>query len=135
MQNSVLEEETGVKSWTGTFDKIYWPGVEHVMKTFPRGFRNWVTKQVSGMCECTGVRCRWTKDLENRCPSCGGTNDTATHVTRCADQGRQDLWTKSVDDRDKWMKKNDTEPTLRTMIDHNIPERKREQIHDRNRNV
>ena len=26
------------------FDKIYWPGVEHVMKTFPRGFRNWVTK-------------------------------------------------------------------------------------------
>ena len=75
------------------------------------------------MCGCTGVRCRWTKDLKNKFPSCGGTNGTATHVTRCTDEGRQDLWAKSGDDLDKWMLKSHTEPTLRTMITTYLRER------------
>ena len=70
------------------YDRIYWPGVEQAMKAFPRGFRNWVTKQVSGMCGCTGVKCRWTNNFVNKCSSCGGPNDTMTHITRCPDQER-----------------------------------------------
>ena len=75
------------------------------------------------MCGCTGARCHWIKDLKNRCSSCGGSEDTAMHITHCTNQGREDVWKKSVDDLDRWMRKNNTKPHLRTMISSYLWER------------
>jgi hypothetical protein len=98
------------------YDYIYWEGMEHVMKSFPRRFRNWVTKQVSGMCGCTAARAHWIKDLVDKCPSCGKKGDTSTHVTRCEDPGREAVFRGSVAELTKWMQENDTEPHLLIMI-------------------
>lgn len=69
-------------SWAA-YDRVYWDSVKQAMKSFPRLFCNWVTKQVSGMCGCTSARAHWVKDLVDECPSCGKKGDSSTHVTRC----------------------------------------------------
>ena len=96
------------------------------MKTCPRRFRNWVTKQVSGMCGCTAARDCWVKDLVDMCPSCGKKGDTSTHVTRCDDPGRETVFKGSVTELTKWMRENDTEPHLLTMISTYLMERENE---------
>ena len=78
----------GSKIPWAVYDSIYWEGMEHVMKTLPQLFRNWVTKQVSGMCSCTLARAHWVKDVVDKCLSCGKPGDTSTHVTRCDDLAR-----------------------------------------------
>ena len=83
-------------SWAA-YDTIYWVGMEQAMKLFPRLFRNWVTKQVSGMCGCTSARVHWVKDLADKCPSCGKPGDTSTHVTICEDAARVITFEKSID--------------------------------------
>ena len=84
-------KKLGSKIELDQYNKIYWEGMAQVMKSYPRQFRNWVTKQASGMCGCTSVRARWDKDVEDKCPSCGEQGDTSTHVTRCKDPGRRQL--------------------------------------------
>ena len=102
-------------SWAA-YDRVYWEGVEQAMKSFPRLFRNWVTKQVSGMCGCTSARSHWVKDLVDKCPSCGKPGDTSTHVTRCEDPARVITFDRSVDALALWMKEAETEPNLMTMV-------------------
>ena len=75
-----------------------------------------VTNQVSGMYGCTSARACWVKDLEDKCPSCGKKGDTSTHVTRCHDPGRETVFKGSAKELTKWMRENDTEPHLLTMI-------------------
>ena len=79
------------------YDIIYWAGMEQAMKRFPRLFRNWVTKQVSGMCGCTSARAHWVKDVVDKCPSCGKPGDTSTHVTRCEDPAWVITFDRSID--------------------------------------
>ena len=105
------------------YDNSYWAGIEHVMKSYPRRFRNWATKQVSGMCGCTSARAHWVKDLEDKCPSYGKKGNTSTHVTRCEELGRKDVFKGSVREFIKWMEENDTEPHLKTIISAYLMER------------
>ena len=118
-----VRKRMGSKISSSQYDMIYWAGMEHAMKSFPRRFRNWVTKQVSGMCGCTAARAHWIKDLEDKCPSCGNKGDTTTHVTRCKEPGRKAVFEGSVAELTKWMQENDTEPHLQTMISTYLLER------------
>ena len=86
----------GSKIQWAEYDIIYWAGMEHAMKMFPRLFCNWVTKQVSGMCGCTSARAHWVKDVVDKCPSCGKPGNTLTHVTRCKDPARVITFDRSV---------------------------------------
>ena len=78
----------GFKIPWAEYNIIYWAGMEHAMKTFPRLFQKWVTKQVSGMCGSTSARAHRVKDVVDKCPSCGKPGNTSTHVTRCEDRAR-----------------------------------------------
>ena len=122
-KNLFVRKRMGSRIPWNQYDSICWAGMEHVMKSFPRRFRNWVTKQISGMCGCTSARACWVKDLEDKCPSCGNKGDTSTHVTRCDDPGRISVFKGSVKELAKWMKENDTEPHLMTLISTYLMER------------
>ena len=106
----------GSKIQWAAYDRVYWDGVEQAMKSFPRLFQNWVTKQVSGMCGCTSARAHWVKDLVDKCPSCGRKGDSSTHVTRCEDPARIVTFHRSIDALAVWMEEAETEPNLKTMI-------------------
>ena len=110
------KKKLGSRIRSDQYDKIYWEGMDQAMKSYPRKFRNWVTKQASGMCGCTSARAKWDKDVEDKCPSCGEKGDTSTHVTRCQDPGRKQLLKDSINQIATWMDDNNTEPHLADMI-------------------
>ena len=113
----------GSKIPLSQYDNMHWAGMEHVMNSFPQRLRNWVTKQVSGMCGCASARACWVKDLEDKCPSCGKKGDTSTHVTRCDNPDRKTVFKGSVKELTKWMREHDTEPHLLTIISTYLMER------------
>ena len=82
------------------------------------------------MCGCTSVRAHWVKDLEDKCPSCGKKGDTSTHVTRCKDPGRKEVFKRSAQELTKWMEENNTEPHLKTMISPYLMERENKNMEE-----
>jgi len=79
------------------FPFVYWEGMERVMKSFPEMFWVWVTKHVSHF---QGTNCqlsRISKSVKNVCPSCGCHDGATSHITRCQDRGRSQLFAESVE--------------------------------------
>jgi len=75
------------------FDLIWWDGCEAL--PYPRTYKTWLTKQVSGICG-TNDQLRYFRKVENKCPNCGWSPETSKHMTRCQDNGRVLLFQQGV---------------------------------------
>ena len=113
-------KKEGARILQENFDLVYWEGMGRFMKHRPRQYRNWLTKQTNGACGCHGHRAKWKKQQDkdpviDACPNCGAP-EPSTHATRCTDKQRKTLFEDSVEEVDKWMIENDTEPDLQHMV-------------------
>ncbi len=70
------------------FDSVWWLGYEKAMAGYPKTFRTFVTKQVSGWCGCNSKLSLWEKGVDSKCPQCGCEHENSKHLTRCTDPGR-----------------------------------------------
>jgi hypothetical protein len=70
------------------FDSVWWLGYKRAISKYPKTFRTFMTKQVSGWCGCNSKLLLWEKNINNKCPQCGCKQETSKHLTRCTDQGR-----------------------------------------------
>jgi hypothetical protein len=50
------------------FDTIWWDGYYRAMAGYPKTFRTFVTKQVSGWCGSNSKLLLWEEGVENKCP-------------------------------------------------------------------
>ena len=99
------------------FNMVYWDGVEAAMKEFPELFRVWVTKQVSHFCGTNRQLSKIDPTVENVCPSCGGRNETTSHITRCPEEGRTVMFRKSVAEIVDWLEQRKTDESLTKLIE------------------
>jgi predicted RNA-binding Zn-ribbon protein involved in translation (DUF1610 family) len=70
------------------FDSVWWLGYEKAMAGYPKTFRTFVTKQVSGWCGCNSKLSLWEKGVDSKCPQCGCEHENSKHLTRCIDPRR-----------------------------------------------
>ena len=63
------------------FDSVWWLGYEKAMVGYPKTFRTFVTKQVSGWCGCNSKLSLWEKGVDDKCPQCGCEHETSKHLT------------------------------------------------------
>ncbi len=72
------------------FDSVWlwWLGYEKAMAGYPKTFRTFVTKQVSGWCGSNSKLSLWEKSVDSKCPQCGCEHENSKHLTRCTDPGR-----------------------------------------------
>ena len=96
------------------FDLVWWDGMEMVMKSFPKMFRVFITKQVSKFC---GTNCQ-LKHIDDKinhvCPSCGNDGKSSRHITRCNDPGRRVMLEHSV--KELRMAQTKIDPHLQAII-------------------
>lgn len=98
------------------FKLIYWPGMGKVMRDFPRMFRVWVTKHVSHFCGTNRQLNRIDPRIKNKCPSCGKHDEPTSHINRCKDSGRTQLFKESVEEVADWLYSAGTDDTMITLI-------------------
>lgn len=82
------------------------------MKGFPKIFRIWVTKQVSHFCGTNRQLSRLKTGVANVCPSCGHRDESTRHITRCRDEGRTAMFSKSTQEITSWLETQRTDPAL-----------------------
>jgi hypothetical protein len=70
------------------FDTIWWEGYDRAMAGYPKTYRTFVTKQVSGFCGSNSKLSLWEEGVESKCPQCGHKHENSKHLTRCTDPGR-----------------------------------------------
>ena len=110
------QNKMGARIQVEDFDLVYWKGMGHAMRRFPRRYRRWVTKQLSGSCGCNSYLSRWGDKVKKECPSCGAQEETVAHVTMCRGPGRENAYMSSIKTVSKWLKKNKTEPRMMSII-------------------
>jgi hypothetical protein len=70
------------------FDKVWWTGYDRAISGYPKPFRTFITKQVSGWCGYNSKLSLWEDNIVNKCPQCGLKHKNSKHLTRCRDPGR-----------------------------------------------
>ena len=85
------------------FDLVDWDGVSRALPRFPKMFQVFVTKQTSKFCGTNRQLSRIDPTVQNVCPSCGQRDESSKHITRCADEGRVECWTRSVREIARWI--------------------------------
>ncbi len=68
------------------------------MAGYPKTYRTFVTKQVSGFCGNNSKLSLWEEGVENKCPQCGHKHENSKHLTRCTDPGRLTQLHQSIED-------------------------------------
>ncbi len=67
------------------FDTVWWMGYDRVILGYPKPFRSFITKQVSGWCGCNSKLFLWVDNIVNKCPQCGWKHENSKHLTQCKD--------------------------------------------------
>ena len=98
------------------FPLVYWTGVEQVMSSYPEMFRTWVTKQVSHFCGTNRQLSRIDPEVINKCPNCGCVDESPSHITKCLDSGRTEMFAESVKELETWLQAQRTGHELTGMI-------------------
>ena len=89
-----LEEKGKVRS--NDFPCVWWDGMEALMRSYPKMYRVWTTKHVSGFCGTNKMMAYWKPDWTAMCPSCNSVVETSSHMTRCREEGRRKMLRSSV---------------------------------------
>ena len=99
------------------FRLVWWDGVDTVNKKVPKSFSVWLTKQTSHFAGTNRQLHRIDASVDNVCPSCGKGDESVKHITRCTDEGRQEMFRSSVADVVQWLVDKDTDGDLVAMIE------------------
>ena len=99
------------------FDLIWWDGVGKAMASYPKMFRIFVTKQVSGWCGSNSKQSLWDTTISTMCPNCGIARETSKHLTRCTHVGRVKLFRSSIADVIYCLEVGNVDVELITMIE------------------
>ena len=87
------------------------------MHQYPKMFRNWVTKQVSGSYGSNHELRKMDNTLVDECPNCHYAPETSKHMTRCRHDGRRTLFLESASLVLDCLATAQPDPTLIDMID------------------
>ena len=98
------------------FDEIDWKYVHGALESVPRMFQIWACKQVLDIANTNGTVHRWDKSVDPLCPSCGQVVESTEHILLCSEAGRVATFMQTVTLLDGWLRRMDTEPTLRDCI-------------------
>ncbi len=69
------------------FDSVWWLGYKWAISKYPKTFRTFITKQVSGWFGCNSKLSLWEENIINKCLQCRCNDETSKHLTRCTDPG------------------------------------------------
>jgi hypothetical protein len=69
------------------FDTVWGTGYDWAISGYPKLFRSFITKQVSGWCGCNSKLSLWEEDIVNKCLQCGSKHENSKHLTQCRDLG------------------------------------------------
>ena len=98
------------------FNLVWWQGVGRAMKSYPQLYRVWVTKHTSRFCGTNRQLARIDSSVKNVCPSCGCRNESSTHLTRCSDPVRVQMFELTVGDLVTWMRSTKVDGALVTLV-------------------
>ncbi len=99
------------------FDSIWWTGLHRAIASYPKMFRIFISKQVSGWCGSNSKLLLWDSNVKNTCPNCGLINETSKHTTRCTHEGQVTLLRESIQEVTECLEQANTDPDLTTMIE------------------
>ena len=104
------------------FEEVYWGAIRYLCsKVYPSTFLAWYVKHVF---RCSGTMHDLYRNDTNipklyaspGCPCCDHHDETADHIILCTEQGRTNLYHNSVNDLVRWMKKEQTHPTIVLLV-------------------
>ena len=99
------------------FDLVDWDALERAMGAWPRMYRIFYTKHVTGCCAVRHFQHEITDGQKPRnCPCCPDPDETTYHVLLCENPTRMKLFSRSVDKLEDWLERKDTGPELAEMI-------------------
>eukprot|EP00956_Cyclotella_meneghiniana_P019227 scaffold32771_cov65-Cyclotella_meneghiniana.AAC.4 len=87
------------------------------MSIYPRMFRVFVTKMVSHFCGTNLQLYRYGETDSDACPSCGQPEESSSHITRCKDPGRSQMFDESADLLIEWLQDTHLDSDLIKCID------------------
>ena len=107
------------------FELIYWKGIGTLLKErFTPSYATFYTKHIMGFCGVRHHLHNIDESIPNICPCCGQPDETTDHIILCPDEGRTELYKKSVNQLINWMRKEDTDPMLTQMVQKYLRARK-----------
>jgi hypothetical protein len=99
------------------FHLVWWEGVGDSMTQYPKMFRVWLTKHVSEFCGSNVQQYYWTNGNHSpKCDCCQANDEYTTHICRCRDPGRDQLFHESVLELQGWMVKTLGEEAIATTV-------------------
>jgi hypothetical protein len=99
------------------FELICWDAVSEAMSIYPRMFRVFVTKMVSHFCGTNLQLFRYGETDSHSCPSCGQPEESSSHITRCMDPGRSQMFGESAELFLEWLQDTHMDSDLIKCID------------------
>ena len=99
-----------------SFDKVDWLTFWTAMRSTPRLFQVWASKQIMNLAHTNKFRAKFTEGLSPLCPSCKLEEETCDHVIKCNEKGRVQSLLQSLETVDKWLSDSYTEPGLHFCI-------------------
>lgn len=96
-------------------DEVDWELLNVAMKEIKRNRRVFSSKHTSGICGVGKFMQRWKLQKDNLCPRCGELED-APHVWVCQGSGATEIWDKSLDKLEDWLKTVNTNPDIQHTI-------------------
>jgi hypothetical protein len=97
------------------FNSIWWAGLHRAITSYPKMFRIFISKQVSGWCGSDSKLSLWNSSADNICPNCGMINKTSKHMTRCTHECWVFLLRESIQEVMECLKQANAEPDLITL--------------------
>ncbi len=98
-----LFEEKGIVRQQN-FHLIWWEGLGTVMARYPKMYHAWLTKHVSEFCGNNVQLYYWSQGVHSpKCESCGTYDEYTTHIRRCRDLGRDQMFRVLVAELREWL--------------------------------
>ena len=91
------------------------------MNSFPKLYRNWLTKQVADFSGTNLQQTYWSRDTDEQsrsplCPCCQSWVESTMHMTRCPSPGRREMYELTVRSLINWMADTQIDPVLVQMV-------------------
>jgi len=85
---------------------IDWETIGQAMQEVPVNRQCWVAKYVLGHFATGKNMCRWKFQLSMQCPRCHTPHQDKQHILTCPAPIAQELWEKSLESLDLWLRTN-----------------------------
>jgi hypothetical protein len=100
------------------FHLVWWDGLADTMARYPKMYRVWMTKHVSGFCGNNVQQYYWSRgDHSSKCEFCGKEDEYTSHICRCEDPGRDSMFRTSVSELTGWIVKTLGENSIASTVE------------------